>query len=985
MPNQGWKQLLGDLNRLHGEGRFPIAAYSEFIPPPRLGCKPSGWVDPFLFDEEDPWGWHVMEWEQAFELRPGMDQLAQQIVHSLVALGRGEAAHGISKHKLDDNAYWPQELSRAAGKLRHEHYLVLAPLALGRTQDDKGRVRWTLFGGSEQGPWRAFWKSFFTAPGKELPADQALDFFRHLLTTVYDESADQVVDLRTAGLRILPEPEQLPGAAAKGDRLPSWTKPLLLEPRERLKQVKYLLTFRPFGELPAPVRKAYLAGELHLLPFPGSLVFWGVESFHRLAAVLPLAEQIPLLHSICRHENPLGIRVPQSGWMHEPRADGVVHNGDHGPFRDTYKRTHRWQRAHRDEDELESALTHEDKVAHVLFSTAPEDLGLYGKPMARNAQLWTHEFAALLDGPRARPKDLLRAREALSDGGLFGYRFQFPTMQVGMHEVYWHRPLVAYWSEKQKHAAVLNGGPLGGNSLTGYFTAYTTKRPNLAKPIELWPRMLAREWNSAAIELFHSSHDRRPHQAALNARRLLDASRLQGGEPLRRSLARQVLTLPRQETLETFFDRLPREANDPRRGAELLNELRSTVRAEDPPLSAKRSAKGPPSLTFAKTARRPFEVAYWKTIASLAEGKYINKDNADCVSDPATAALLAHPQRDLDALGDYLIAYYQRIVTKLEMQGKVLVGDLPFSWQTDFNYGWSGGWLGNQQGHLEERDIMVVIPGRDRRRAVIMADHYDTAYMEDIHDKDRGGSGARVSAAGADDNHSATSALMLGAPIFMELSRKGLLACDVWLVHLTGEEFPSDCMGARYLTQQVIQRTLKIRLPKNKFRDLSKTRVQGVYVSDMIAHNNDKVPDVFQISPGTSRTSLWLAAQAHLATETWNASVDAWNARPERVGCERGVRSPEGSQIPEIARHPRLSGEVRLPYDPRSTLYNTDGQIFSDAGIPVVLFMENYDINRSGYHDTHDTMANIDLDYGSAVAAIVIESVARAATETPPE
>ena len=65
--------------------------------------------------------------------------------------------------------------------------------------------------------------------------------------------------------------------------------------------------------------------------------------------------------------------------------------------------------------------------------------------------------------------------------------------------------------------------------------------------------------------------------------------------------------------------------------------------------------------------------------------------------------------------------------------------------------------------------------------------------------------------------------------------------------------------------------------------------------------------------------------------------------------------------------------------DPRSSLYNTDGQIFSDAGIPVVLFMENYDINRHGYHDTHDTMANIDLDYGAAVAAISIESVARMA------
>src|SRR5262249_48396015 len=94
-------------------------------------------------------------------------------------------------------------------------------------------------------------------------------------------------------------------------------------------------------------------------------------------------------------------------------------------------------------------------------------------------------------------------------------------------------------------------------------------------------------------------------------------------------------------------------------------------------------------------------------------------------------------------------------------------------------------------------------------------------------------------------------------------------------------------------------------------------------------------------------------------------------------------RSPHGGALPEIAAHPQLSGEVRPPYDPRSTLYNTDGQIFSDAGIPVVLFMENYDINRTGYHDTHDTMANIDLDYGAAVTAIAIQAVDRAATEEP--
>jgi hypothetical protein len=79
-----------------------------------------------------------------------------------------------------------------------------------------------------------------------------------------------------------------------------------------------------------------------------------------------------------------------------------------------------------------------------------------------------------------------------------------------------------------------------------------------------------------------------------------------------------------------------------------------------------------------------------------------------------------------------------------------------------------------------------------------------------------------------------------------------------------------------------------------------------------------------------------------------------------------------------------LTGEVRTWDDPRSSLFNTDGQIFSDAGVPVVLFMENYDINRPGYHDTRDTMENIDLDYGAALAAIAIETAARAAAAKKP-
>src|SRR5262249_39059863 len=154
-----------------------------------------------------------------------------------------------------------------------------------------------------------------------------------------------------------------------------------------------------------------------------------------------------------------------------------------------------------------------------------------------------------------------------------------------------------------------------------------------------------------------------------------------------------------------------------------------------------------------------------------------------------------------------------------------------------------------------------------------------------------------------------------------------------------------------------------MRLPDGNWRDLSKMRVQGVYVLDMVAHNNDRERDIFQTSPGSSPQSMWLALQAHLANEAWNASAAHWNHRPVRRERGRGKRSPDGSKVPDIAEHLILHGEVRPPYDPRSTLYNTDGQIFSDAGVPVVLFMENYDINRTGYHDTHDTMDNIDLDY----------------------
>ena len=150
-------------------------------------------------------------------------------------------------------------------------------------------------------------------------------------------------------------------------------------------------------------------------------------------------------------------------------------------------------------------------------------------------------------------------------------------------------------------------------------------------------------------------------------------------------------------------------------------------------------------------ARRAFEVHYWNTIASLAQGRYRTKNNADCVLDEATRKHLDRERRDLGALGDHLLARYRKLVAAQRKPRGALVGELPFAWRTDFEYPWMGGWLENQSGKASERNLIVVIPGRDRSQAVIMADHYDTAYMEDCYESaarrrrraPRGGRGRR--------------------------------------------------------------------------------------------------------------------------------------------------------------------------------------------------------------------------------------------------
>jgi hypothetical protein len=773
--------------------------------------------------------------------------------------------------------------------------------------------------------------------------------------------------LRSLGFRVLPAGDGYPFSYWKMEPLPSWTKEYLLRDRDAMGPVHYLLTFRPFDRLPPPLKEKYLDGKLNLLPFPGSMVLWGIPEYIKLQQMLYNAIQMPMLRLVMRDEGFSGLRVPQSGWVHQPRVPGEKAKILEEFIVNNYVRTSRFDRFRRNEDGL--LKSHEiDPVIQTLFSTNLEALDLYNKPMARNSQILNETIELLLDGPRADRKRLGEAALQLMAGGLFRYRFYFPPMQAGLYEVFWHRPLVACISQKTGKPEIAPP-----DLITGYLTGYPTNKPDPSDAVELWPRFRRREHFLSALHNFNPAHDDYPHQTSLNLMALLDAWELLGERPLDRDYARGLVRIPKEESLEGWLASFPERSFDRSQAKRLILSVENILEPKE------KAPRPQDHLTFRHTATRDYEEAYWNQIHFLAHGEFVNKDNADVIQDPATLLKAGHPQRDLQKLGDYLIRTYREAIVAFGMDGKAEVGELPFQWETDFEYSFYGGWKANQEGTEYERNILVIIPGKNRGEAVVMADHYDTAYMGDVFDPALGGSGARLSAAGADDNYSATGALLVAAPIFLKMSKEGKLERDIWLLHLTGEEFPADCLGARNFCQNIVQRTLKMRGPDDRLKDLSPVEIKGVLVMDMIAHNRDNARDIFQIAPGKTGDSLRLAYQARKACQVWNANVPDWNESPDRKGCKPGQRTKNVHEIPPKALHLKLEGEIRTWEDPESTLYNTDGMIFSDTGIPIILFMENYDIDRTGYHDTRDTMENIDLDYGAAVSAIAVETIAQLA------
>lgn len=217
-------------------------------------------------------------------------------------------------------------------------------------------------------------------------------------------------------------------------------------------------------------------------------------------------------------------------------------------------------------------------------------------------------------------------------------------------------------------------------------------------------------------------------------------------------------------------------------------------------------------------------------------------------------------------------------------------------------------------------------------RPILLADHIDTAFCEDLFYSRGANHGKRLSAPGADDNVSGMAAVLRAAEVLLPLPRKE----EVWLVHLTGEEFPGDDLGARRFIDDLLA---------------SGQDVGALLLFDMIGVWSSRHAD-FGINPGgffeSGRTSLAIAdLSARLAGKV----------------------------------SPNLRPQIHPPGSLTSYLYNTDGILFAESGYPVVFFnelMNRYYLSRDSYHQTSDRIDQpmFSATYAAQIARVAIATAA---------
>lgn len=245
-------------------------------------------------------------------------------------------------------------------------------------------------------------------------------------------------------------------------------------------------------------------------------------------------------------------------------------------------------------------------------------------------------------------------------------------------------------------------------------------------------------------------------------------------------------------------------------------------------------------------------------------------------------------------------------------------------------------------------NLVVTIPGASDE-AVLLADHYDVA------DKELGRTANRkqltvdhclkpreiqalsdtipVGAAvpGADDNGSATAALMEMGRLLSEARRDGVrLGKTIKLAHLVGEELPANCLGGRAMVRDAVQKGEKI---------------AGVVVLDMIGVDRAGRRKM-QISAGRHSESVAMAARVKDAVDRLDLDL-------------KPIFRPFGAR--------------------KSFLHQTDALEFSRAGFPVILINEHlnddHDLYRVGYHDEFDTTRLMTFEFATNVTRAALEVV----------
>src|SRR6476660_1215203 len=98
------------------------------MPPPRLGMSPCGELDDSLFSADDPYGWRVQEVDEVHQLRPGLQDVASQVMAHLIRFLK-DVSHvhvaGPGGRNLKDNPYWSDELAAHAPELAGRRHLLL--------------------------------------------------------------------------------------------------------------------------------------------------------------------------------------------------------------------------------------------------------------------------------------------------------------------------------------------------------------------------------------------------------------------------------------------------------------------------------------------------------------------------------------------------------------------------------------------------------------------------------------------------------------------------------------------------------------------------------------------------------------------------------------------------------------------------------------------------------------------------------------------